>query len=539
MAYVLLWIESVAVSLLWVAALLACIVRLRRRWLRVLWLVPTVLGPLAGYVGLTGLAGLMKYGGQPSTPFYQLLALTISFVIGTSWLLYWGLGRGSEEPPRPVAASWARGKLAIVLGAAVAVHLTTFWNLDLAARQSLAIHRAEAGALALSVAPPRVPDRENAAIVYQQAVEAMGPLELWNETWDEQWNKWVWAGKTGFDPKERKLREFLNRQGTVLALLRRAAEKPGWYFDRDYGRPGRETSVMDGEHLLMAARLLALEARCTAADGHRGAAIKDIQVLFSMAEHVSREPILLAALLSPWIENMAADTLEAVLASGQPSAEELAVLEIDPDVSYARCIERVFRMEEALLLAEFSQLRVGVNASTFDPGRSSHTRGAESYLYRVFMPSGEVASLRRKLDEMRRLAIQPYYQAKEDWKRFREELGSGPGRHVGDGVMSMLSGFVEPVAEADARHRVVLVALAVCRYRAAHERFPAKLEDLTPELLAAVPRDPFDGKPIRLKRIEGGLVVYSIGPNLADNGGAPWDSKTKTGDVTFTLVDGG
>jgi hypothetical protein len=541
MAYVLLWIESLAVSLLWVAALLACIVRLRHRRLRVFLLVLVVLLPLAGYVGLTGLAGLLKYCGLLGTRFYQILGLTVCFVIGSSWVLHRGLHRGSEEPRRPVAVSWPRRKLAIALGVAIALHLTTFWNLDLAARQWLAVHRAEAGTLALSVAPPRVPDRENAALAYQQAFEAMGPLESWNETWDEKWNQWA-GGEASFDPKEPRLREFLEQQASVLALLRRAAEKPGCYFDRDYGGPEPRGSVPELHHLLMAARLLALNARCTAADGHLGAALKDVQVSFSMAEHVSSEPILVSLLLSITIERTAADSLEAVLASGQPSAEELAALDVDLGVSYARCLGRTLRTEEAFLLSEFSQMRVGW-VSVFDPGRSSGTRGAASFLYRLsyglFMPSREVASLRRRLDEMRRLAIQPYYQAKKDWKRFDEELESSSGRHAGHDVMSMFSGFVEPVVASDARHRVVLVALAMCRYRAAHNRFPDKLEELTPEFLAAVPRDPFDGKPIRLRQTDGSLVVYSIGPDMTDNGGTPLDSTTKTGDVTFTLVESG
>jgi len=228
MGYILLWIESLAVSLLLVATLTACIGRLRRRWVRVVLSVLVMLVPVAAYAGLTGLAGAMKFAqGWPGTRFYQLLTLTMFYTVGAVWILCRGLRWGDDERISPAARTWPRGKLAIALGVAVALHLTTFWNLDLAARQWLAVQRAEAGALALSVAPPRIPDRDNAALVYQQAVEVMGPAESWNDAWDQKWEESASGKKPGFDPQEPKLREFLKQQTPVLILLRQAAQKPG------------------------------------------------------------------------------------------------------------------------------------------------------------------------------------------------------------------------------------------------------------------------------------------------------------------------
>ncbi len=56
-----------------------------------------------------------------------------------------------------------------------------------------------------------------------------------------------------------------------------------------------------------------------------------------------------------------------------------------------------------------------------------------------------------------------------------------------------------------------------------------------PEFITAVPLDPFDGKPLRLKQTDHGLIVYSIGPDMIDNGGAPFDYEKQTGDIMFTL----
>jgi hypothetical protein len=74
--------------------------------------------------------------------------------------------------------------------------------------------------------------------------------------------------------------------------------------------------------------------------------------------------------------------------------------------------------------------------------------------------------------------------------------------------------------QSQALLRSAAAALAVERYRLAKGQWPEKLTDLTPDYLAAVPIDPFDGKPMRFMKQKKGVVVYSIGPDGQDDGGA-------------------
>jgi len=50
----------------------------------------------------------------------------------------------------------------------------TFWNLDAGVRAELSSLRAEAGAMALSTAPPRVPDDQNAAVLLNPQHQPVG-----------------------------------------------------------------------------------------------------------------------------------------------------------------------------------------------------------------------------------------------------------------------------------------------------------------------------------------------------------------------------
>ena len=61
--------------------------------------------------------------------------------------------------------------------------------------------------------------------------------------------------------------------------------------------------------------------------------------------------------------------------------------------------------------------------------------------------------------------------------------------------------------------------LALQEYRKKAGRYPDRLEALAPAVLAAVPRDPFTGNPFVYRRTGARYLLYSVGPDLRDDGG--------------------
>ena len=92
---------------------------------------------------------------------------------------------------------------------------------------------------------------------------------------------------------------------------------------------------------------------------------------------------------------------------------------------------------------------------------------------------------------------------------------------------------------ARAMMRCAAVALAAERYRIAERHWPDDLNALVPRYLAAVPVDPFDGRPLRLRRLPDGIVVYSVGPDRADDAGKldRANPETPNTDMGFQLWD--
>lgn len=67
------------------------------------------------------------------------------------------------------------------------------------------------------------------------------------------------------------------------------------------------------------------------------------------------------------------------------------------------------------------------------------------------------------------------------------------------------------------RQELTLTILALHRHRLERGAWPEQLERLVPTYLAAVPRDPFDGKPIRYALRDGSPHIWSIGPDRKDD----------------------
>ena len=56
-----------------------------------------------------------------------------------------------------------------------------------------------------------------------------------------------------------------------------------------------------------------------------------------------------------------------------------------------------------------------------------------------------------------------------------------------------------------------------------------------PAYLPAVPLDPWDGKPLRYKKLDKGYVIYSVGSGRKDNGGSS-DPEHGFEDITFRVA---
>lgn len=73
----------------------------------------------------------------------------------------------------------------------------------------------------------------------------------------------------------------------------------------------------------------------------------------------------------------------------------------------------------------------------------------------------------------------------------------------------------------ETRNALSFVAMALHAYKLYHNRYPEKLNDLSPRYLKEIPTDPFGGgKPLRYRHSGDKYLLYSVGPDGKDDEGA-------------------
>jgi len=569
MGYLLLWLESLTCSSLFIGLAVACAARLNGRLWQLAVATLAILLLLGKYAALATFVGVVEIHYRVNAGWlWPAATLGLAFLVGAVWLAARGLMRAMPDD-RPVAACWPRGKLALALAAAVMLHAMTFFSLDANARQSLATVRAEAMALATSVAPPRMPDHENAAVIYQQAFEAFGPYaggtgEFWPPIWQEGTDaltsheepkvdlRHIRVGQPAqdtdeasppepaFDFKSPALGEFLAEHAGELALVRAAAARSGCFFDRDYARPTFDMLLPEIQGLSVAGRLLALHARWSAAQGDLKGALVDVGAMYGVARHAGAEPILVSFLVSAMIDEMADTTLEAILSGQHPTLEDLSPVQIEGGVSHRRMFVRAMRMEEAFLLNSIANLE-SADISAMGALTSGHSPlfvAGLGALYRVFYLADDIAACRATMHDYQRLPSLTYKNYHEDALELESTILRSPKGIVTSLFLPSLGPSAEVAFRADAQQRLAQTAKAMHQYYAQHGAFPDSL--LAPNFLQLVPRDPYNNKPIQLKKTATGWTLYCVGPNMIDEGGEKTDRSTaviRQGDLTFQYAE--
>ena len=509
--------------------------------------------PLALGVGVSVVTGHFRFKlGLEHSWFGYAVSWSLAFGAGACWLLLRGL-RMPKDGTRPRAAEWPSLKLVLTCAAACMLNGITLWNMDGAVRTRLAALRTEAGTLALAIAPPRVPERENAAWVYEQAFAASPLYSNWPPEWQKEFSDLsAKINKQGLLNAKPGMSGMLDAHRSALHLFRRAALLPDCSFERDYVQ-GFSLPLPELAKLRQGARILAIDAMQQASQKDFSSALADLTALFGMARHARREPILISGLVAVAIDAMGVTMLEWVLEQGAPSAEQLASLPLDEPVSYHRIFQRLLQMEEAMTISSLAEqgekdaLSLLVQGARGFPlhygfgGTPPRMSPFLSPVLRIFLLQDEMDGYRRLMQEFKRLAAYPFHEMQQEWKALETEHPKSGSSRVARGIVSsgmagILSSSAVGFARGDALHRLAQAALAAARYRAKSGQLPGRLEDLVPEYLAVIPTDPFDGKPLKLKTDAEGIVFYSLGPDGKDDGGRkPADLNPLEGDLTFRL----
>jgi hypothetical protein len=232
-------------------------------------------------------------------------------------------------------------------------------------------------------------------------------------------------------------------------------------------------------------------------------------------------------------------TVERALAQGQATDADLASLErlLEEEDAHPGLLIAL-RGERALLHGLLERFETGdlwVGVVTHQPVPSSPVGRLMSLVERNAIRSDHARFLEAITEQIRR--------AQQSFETLPGPFQSAPGFYYRDyhSVVELLEDGVQTLGpnfqHFHALLRCGVVMLAAERFRLANERWPGSMEELVPRFLTRPIPDPYYGKPIRLRRLEGGLLIYSIGPDGVDDGGAidPPQPGKPSPDIGFRL----
>jgi hypothetical protein len=338
-------------------------------------------------------------------------------------------------------------------------------------------------------------------------------------------------------PEEMKtlIAQYVADNNEALKLLHAAASIEHSRYPIDLSA-GFETNVPNLSELRGAVFLLKLEAILHTENGESNLAVRSVRSCFGVARSLAKEPVMVSQLVRSACQSLAVTTIEYCINRIEFADEQLVELiesvnnaESISDMSCAFVGERC--MGISFFKAPGSVNPDLINGIPFRPilelYKAIGLADADEIIYLDLM-DGYIKSAQLPL-EKRLDAV----------KAVEARLQSTSKAHI---LLHVMMPALSRVITIDIRNiahlRTTRVGLALERYRLADGKLPDNLTELVPGYLESVPKDPFDGKDLRYKKLEAGFIVYSIGEDQIDDGGKEKDLRTTESpnwDVTFIV----
>jgi hypothetical protein len=408
----------------------------------------------------------------------------------------------------------------VILGALVAVALIAnaafVWTTDARLERQLAAIREAGDPLTLADLQPKpIPPESNAATYLRQAEKDVDAIHKeigqWIET-EKQTELYQYFSEK--QPMPDKMRKAMNAifaaHPNVIGLLQKAVECPDYDAQPDYAhRPEDLIAEMLPivQNLRPAARILSYRSRPLAIDGNGEEAARMSLALFQLGRHADRNPTLVGYLVALTIRGLAVDSANWALQAAGPVSKEVGqaldaeLAAQDPMAGYVWTI----KTERACGLDHFRRSIPLRNFWIYNRGYWNQEESEFLDMMNAFLvlPSDS----------------DPLYHIKQTIHKANGTFSPDTGPFA-QRFFPSLDATYNAVMRVRALIRCLRVLNALQTHVPTDSDTVPKLADLG--LPAETTLDPYtyhNRKPLHVKKLPQGWLVYSVGPNGQDDGG--------------------
>jgi hypothetical protein len=393
-----------------------------------------------------------------------------------------------------------------------------------------------------------VPDAENGALVLTQAFALVCnfPDRRSNEVIEPKilTRTNIWTSAT------RALVEaYVQTNGPALAKVHEGLLLSQFRYPVDFSY-GWDTPMPHLGKLREMARIVALQTAIDADSGHSDEWTDKVALQLKLARTLDDEPNTVSHLVRSAIIRMAVKATERSLNRDTPSAEMCRSLQdAFTQAGATNLLPLALVGERAMMIPAFRLSRAESQSFPDNDDSDNQRRVPQRYSGKpvpflwltgfferdldFYLETMEKSISLAALTPPKSLALTNYMETAAKIAQKRVYIMSGL-------LLPSLSKIVVREASTQALMELATTALALERFRRDRGRLPGNLAELTPQFLAAVPTDPFDGAPLRYRLLERGYVIYSVDADGRDDGGreGPEHKKftdTASYDITFVV----
>ena len=415
------------------------------------------------------------------------------------------------------------------------------------------------------VIPAAIPEEDNAAPLYNAAVKALKDVPFKGETsfdggtvtssnlFDHLGRTAVAVRKSPDDVEAAKNFDTLVRDPHVadfLSGIERASALPGCRQENDYSTlaqrmVGQEQDGAKGPEMflpyisdnLTVSQILAALALQQMRQGNTAAAWRTIEISFRFADTLRDEPLLISLLVYNSQQRIAIKAMKDVAAMSAPPDEvsqkiqkQLSLYDGEKSMALALNGERILFGERAYSQSPASLGRFLRKKSPWWEVPFPYSSDLTSVVFGPLLQPWDYATSLKVC----RLMITGGDKAIRE-NDSSSYLRSIPGLFVLTKLLlPSIQGVRTSMTHVDSAAVVSRLGLAIIDYKKEHGAFPPDLQALGAQDLV----DPFTGKPLVYRPEPNGFLLYSVGPDLTDDGGRDYDKKERKGDIVWRYQEG-
>ncbi|MFN7140927.1 MAG: hypothetical protein ACK4UN_16465 [Limisphaerales bacterium] len=369
---------------------------------------------------------------------------------------------------------------------------------------------------------PEPPAGENAAELFQKAASLLVMDDAYK---DEHLMPWL-AGKAPVPNQplppamSNKLAAVVDRNQEAMEWFSKAVKLKQSRYPIDWSKGAEAELPHLSRTCLHSSQFIRWSALRHAARGNEAAAVESVLVGFALATSLDMEPVLISQNVRATCIRRSADGLNQVFNRVRLTEESLRKLR-DVVNQLERCGTTGDRYCRALagekvFIRNFFELPLEKRMELLMWQQKFERPFDELRKQVVAQHSADRSFLMETWEQMIRLWSKPYPERLK-----AETFASSAYQRALDKSLPVSSSWLHFSIRGEAKSlamlRLMQAAIALEQYRNDHHNlYPQFLSHLTPKYLESVPIDPFDGKPLRYRKLGRGYAMYSIGTNQSE-----------------------